>query len=882
MAHDKQTQLSTLLDLIPLMQEQGRAEAVRYNNGYRTFVWSYDRLLEAVSGCAAYFSSSGLVPGDRVLLWGENRPEWIAAFWAAVSRGLEVVPADPSASPKLVQAIVEQTQPGMLVCSENLDSQDIDLPKLRFHEIKRRPSAGPLDPVKADPDDTVEIVFTSGTTGDPKGIVHTHKNICADLRPLDKEIRSLRTYLRFLQPIRVLSILPLSHMFGQALGLFVPVLLGGSIVLSSELNPKRLMQLIRKEKAAALVTVPGQLASLQRTLESSHDCTRRMKDSPGVWGFFRRWLRFFDVHRRFGLKFVALVVGGAQLRQATEHWWSQLGFVVVQGYGLTEASPVVAMNNPLKVKPGSLGAVLEGQSVRIADDGEILVRGDNVARYFGQEVKAGQDAWLPTGDIGRMDEEGNLYFLGRKKDVIVTQDGHNVYPEDVEPLLEELSEVEACAVVGKETEQGSQVHAVLILADPEASPDSLIQKANAGLEPHQRIRSWSLWSESDFPRTPSTGKVKRNQVAKAVNQSSGDQPEPQALDSGLSPLQGILSKFTSMDPEEIKDEHNLSQDLGLSSLDRVELLTALEEDMGLDLDEDALATVTTFGDLKTITKSKGPKKTGPSQPRDSIQERPGREAELSPEPAAQPRQDSPAQARPEPQQLPRLELPGWSRRFPSRSVRFLFQEALLIPATRVYLRLTVSGLEHLQPLQAPVMFAANHTSHLDTLAILAALPSSWRRRVAPAMLQEYFTPLLEPDRYGLHRRILSRTIYILLCHLLQAYPLPQKTGGIRQAIRFTGELAEYGNCPLIYPEGQRTLDGQMNDFQTGAGVMAKWLDLPVVPVHVQGLFELFSIHQAWPRPGRCRVAFGQPLVPSPDVDARTFTAKLRGRVERLA
>jgi 1-acyl-sn-glycerol-3-phosphate acyltransferase len=179
------------------------------------------------------------------------------------------------------------------------------------------------------------------------------------------------------------------------------------------------------------------------------------------------------------------------------------------------------------------------------------------------------------------------------------------------------------------------------------------------------------------------------------------------------------------------------------------------------------------------------------------------------------------------------------------------------------------------------MFAANHASHLDTLAILAALPSSWRRRVAPAMLQEYFTPLLEPDRYGLHRRMLSRTIYILLCHLLQAYPLPQKTGGIRQAIRFTGELAEYGNCPLIFPEGERTQDGLMGRFQPGVGMMARWLDLPVVPVHIQGLFELLSIHHSFPRPGKASLAFGEPLEPSPDMDAGAFTTRLRERVEEL-
>jgi long-chain acyl-CoA synthetase len=409
----------------------------------------------------------------------------------------------------------------------------------------------------------------------------------------------------------------------------------------------------------------------------------------------------------------------------------------------------------------------------------------------------------------------------------------------------------------------------------------LIQKANAGLESHQRIRSWSQWPESDFPRTPSTGKVKRNQVARAVNQASGDQPEPQSSDSGLSPLQSILSQFTSVDPAEISDEHSLSHDLGLSSLDRVELLTALEEDMGLDLDEDALATVTTFGDLKAVTKSKGLKKPGPSHTKTGIPERPGREAEIRPEPAEQPVQEPPAQAGSEPKQLPRLELPTWSRRLPSRPIRFLFQETLLIPASRLYLRLSVSGLDNLEQLRPPIMFAANHASHLDTLAILAALPSSWRRRVAPAMLQEYFTPLLEPESFGLHRRILSRTIYILLCHLLQAYPLPQKTGGIRQAIRFTGELAEYGNCPLIFPEGERTQDGRMGRFQPGVGMMARWLDLPVVPVCIEGLFELLSIHHSWPRPGKARLEFGEPLIPSPDVDPATFTTRLQERVRAL-
>ncbi|MFH1965729.1 MAG: AMP-binding protein [Acidobacteriota bacterium] len=873
MAEEKPVKLSTLLDLLPLMERHGKAEAIRYNNGYRTFVRTYEELLRSIAGCADYFTKSGLTPGNRILLWGENRPEWIIAFWAGITRGLEVVPIDPNASDSFIQAIREQTDPGLLVYSENLNPEKINLPRLSFHALNLLPPVPDLNPRQTDPRDTVEIVFTSGTTGHPKGVVHSHRNLCAVLQPLSEEIDSFSRYLKFLKPVRVLSILPLGHMFGQTLGLFVPVLLKGAVVLTGELNPKKLIQQIHREKVMALVTVPGALEGLRNTLEAQHDCTRRIRESPGKWGFLKRWLRFRDVHRRFGWRFLALVAGGAQLRISMERWWSQLGFLLVQGYGLTEASPIVAMNNPLRVKSGSLGRVLEGQSVRIAGDGEILVRGDNVARYHGASSPAGEDGWLHTGDIGRIDAEGNLYFLGRKKDVIVTRDGHNVYPEDVEALLRERQEVKDCAVIGLETEKGTGVHAVLISAESNADIDSLVKSVNKRLEPHQRICGWSFWPKKDFPRTPSTGKIKRGQVAEVLNQSPRDRGEPGPDTLEIPSLEGILSRFVTFDPKTISDQHRLAEDLGMSSLDRIELLTLLEEKLGLDLDEDALAAVSTWGDLRRICEP------GARRREESITtESAGKEAS-PPRAGGLPAQPGKETARR--QELPSLSLPRGSRHFPVRVPRFLFRTLFVIPFSRFYLRLAVSGRDNLEGLKPPVIFAANHTSHLDVPVILSALPFSWRGRLAPAMLQEYFMPLLEPAGYGLYRRFLSRLKYLLTCHLLKAYPLPQRTGGMLRALRFTGELVEAGDCPLIFPEGRRTPDGLIHEFQPGVGLMSKKLDLPVVPIRIQGSFELYSIRHSWPRPGRVSLSFGHPLFPSPDVDAAAFSAELRKRIKEL-
>ncbi|MFO7876705.1 MAG: AMP-binding protein [Desulfovermiculus sp.] len=855
--------LNTLLDLMSSMQDLGSREAVRYNNGLRSYTWTYEQLVRSIAACTDSLYRQGLDPGDRILIQGENCPEWVIAFWAAVACGLQVVPVDPGFSADFVHSITKRTEPRLMVCSQDLGESGADLPCLYFSEIRELEGSSGLSPVQARPDDVVEIVFTSGTTGEPKGIEHTHANICANLRSLSSEISSFRKYLRILQPVRIVSILPLSHMFGQALGLFVPVLLESSIVLVREQTPHRLVSAIKKEKAAALVTVPGHLDGLQRYVQNRFDCEPRMRDDPGIIGLIRRWLRFWDVHRHFGLRFLALVVGGAQLRPATEWWWTRMGFLVIQGYGLTEASPVVSMNNPLRRTPGSLGQVLHGQEVKIAEDGEILVKGQNVARRFGDQSLVEENGWLRTGDIGRMDSEGNLYFQGRKKDVIVTREGHNVFPEDVEGVLRELGQVYECAVVGAETEHGTEVHAAIILQDSKARPEDVIQAANAKLESHQRIRSWTLWPQSDFPRTPSTGKIKRKEVARAV--SGKERPETRAEETPS--VRSILASLTGRNVEELSDENRLEQDLGLSSLDRVELVNLLEEKLDLDVDEEIIAAVNTIAELEQAVSEAVEDKGGFAASAPA-----GRTAAKQPQDAAR---------RKKRQTRTILSMPAWNRFTLFRWLRVMFQATLFMGVAKAFLRLKVEGLSNLQEIQPPVIFAPNHASHMDAPALLAALPLGWRTRVAPAMRQEFFTPLMQPKRYTLLRRMLSRTGFMLLALFLNAYPLPQQTGGVRQALRFTGQLVERGDCPLVFPEGVRTPDGRLQSFQPGVGFMSKELNVPIVPVRLHGLFELFSIHHRFPRPGRASVTFGTPVFPSQEMDAAGLTARVRSRIEEM-
>jgi long-chain acyl-CoA synthetase len=217
-----------------------------------------------------------------------------------------------------------------------------------------------------------------------------------------------------------------------------------------------------------------------------------------------------------------------------------------------------------------------------------------------------------------------------------------------------------------------------------------------------------------------------------------------------------------------------------------------------------------------------------------------------------------------------------------RTLRFLIQHTLILPLYNHFIDLTVTGRDTLQEIEPPVIFAANHVSHLDTVAILAALPLSWRFHLAPAMLQEYFSAYLAPSKSSRKRRINAALQYYLACGLFNGYPLPQRMGGIRRALKYSGELVEHGYCPLIFPEGMRSPNGNLQAFKPGVGMMALSLKVPVVPLHIEGLFKVFSVRHRWPTPGPVRVALGTPVDLTSEEDYETATAKIEAGVRKLA
>jgi long-chain acyl-CoA synthetase len=522
------------------------------------------------------------------------------------------------------------------------------------------------------------------------------------------------------------------------------------------------------------------------------------------------------VHRLLGLKFWSFVVGAAPLEAELEAFWGELGFVVVQGYGLTETAPIVSLNHPFGTRKGSVGKAIAGVEVKIGPDGEILVRGDNVTSgYFNapdETARAFEDGWFHTGDIGEIAPDGQLFIRGRKKEMIVTPEGLNVFPEDVERVLNQLPGVRDSAVVGVAAGGEERVHAVLVV-DPGVDPDGVARAANARLEDHQKVRRVLVWPEAELPRTEGTRKLKRAAIGEWVR--TGAAPRPPA--SGGDALAALVAKYARRD--DVTSATTI-EELGLSSLERVELMVALEDTFQTRIDEGAFAEARDLGQLRGLIER----------------------ATASAAPPAEP-----------------VDLPTWTRSWPARAVRRLSLPTWILPILRLFAWLRVEGLDHLSPIEGPVIFAANHQSFMDGPAIMAALPARWRYRLAPAMGKEMFAAHFFPEQHGRAEWFRVSLEYYLAVLFFNAFPLPQREAGARQSLRYIGELLGEGTSVLIFPEGRRSEDGTIDAFRAGIGMIASRLDATVVPVRLEGLDKVLHVGWRMARPGRVRVAFGAPI-----------------------
>jgi long-chain acyl-CoA synthetase len=793
-----------------------RGEFLVYDDGYKRRSHSYEEVGRAARGFAARLTAAGLGKSDKVVFWGENRPEWIACYWGCLLAGVIVVPIDYRSSPDFLSRVRRLVDARVLLKGDDVATlpAHVDLggaEQWAFADLDWR-ADGPWPNVDISRDDIIEIIFTSGATADPKGVVIRHRNVLANIVPVEREVRKYRKYARPFHPLRFLNLLPLSHMFGQAMATNVPPMLDGTVVFTRSFNPHDLVRLVKERRISVIVCVPKILDVLKEHVIRAFP---EAADPPAGISIPARWWRFRRVHSAFGFKFWAFVVGAAPLAAELEEYWKRLGFAVVQGYGLTETAPIVTLAHPFRSgQGGSVGTPIGGVEVRIAPDGEILVRGENVTSgYFGDATAEGvfdAEGWLHTGDIGERDAQGRLFIKGRKKEMIVTPEGLNVFPEDVERVLNDLPGVRDSAVVGVAEGAEERVQAVLVL-EPGVDPDAVVRDANARLQDHQRVRAASVWPDDELPRTEGTRKLKRAELRRWV--TSGARP---ATVERADTVEALIARFAR--GRDVSGATTL-EELGLSSLERVELMVALEDRFQTRIDESRFSETASVEQLKKLV-----------------------EAPLAAEEWIEP-----------------VDFPSWNRTWPVALVRRLSQATWILPLTRVFAHMRIEGREHLRDLHGPVVFAANHQSHFDVPVILAALPGRWRARLAPAMLKEFFKAHFYPEGSTWRQWFTNSLNYYLAAIYFNAFPIPQREAGARHTLRYIGELTGGGWSVLIFPEGVRSETGNIRPFQGGIGMIASRLDIPVVPVRLDGVDRV--LHPKWKmaRPGSVRVAFGPPL-----------------------
>jgi long-chain acyl-CoA synthetase len=611
--------------------------------------------------------------------------------------------------------------------------------------------------------------------------------------------------------------------------MFIPALIGGTVHFQDSFKPTDIIETIRRERISVLVAVPRVAESLKNRVRAEFGALLEKNWAHAEKEhFLKRWWRFRRVRRRFGWKFWAIISGGAALDQNTEEFWRRLGYVVIQGYGLTETSSLISLNHPFKVGRRSIGKVLPGREMKLdPETGEILVRGENVARQYwqGKELKpvTGEEGWFRTGDLGAMDEEGNLYFKGRSKNVIVTPAGLKVYPEDLEQALRKQPQVRDVVVVGVEKGGNAEACAVLLLNNGD-SGSAAVAAANQSLADFQKIRRWFVWPDEDFPRT-STQKPKLEVIRQAAEaQVNGADPlrftDTAPIPQNGAPTGSLEELLGSVAGRrvELKPNAHLENDLNLSSLDRVELMAAIENRYQVDLNDREFSRVRTVSDLEKLVQKSGPERKEADYP-----------------------------------------YARWAQNWLVRWIRVLVYHAITLPYIMVMARPKIIGRERLKDFRGPALIISNHIAQIDIGFLMAALPMRFRNRLGVAMQGEQLKLMRHPPRdWFFLKRWWEQLQYVLIAAFFNVFSMPQRAK-YREAFRYAGELADRGYNVVIFPEGRRTQTGEMAPFRSGIGLLATQLNLPVIPMRIDGLFPFKIAKKHYAPPQAVQVRIGEPV-----------------------
>ena len=869
------------------------------SNGAETT--TFGSMLSQIRSLAYRLGVEGIAFGDRVAIIGENHPNWAIAYLGTMYRGAVVVPLDPSAPVEALANFLENSETKLTFVSQtNLEKfgavceqlgrhiravklQPVNasdgLPDLVEWSQTPRPPEFDVAPPPAGPDDMAVLMYTSGTTGVPKGVPLTHGNIYA-------EVDGVQEVLHLTDAEVILSLLPLFHAYSQIVNLWLATVIGARIVYISEVNSEeisrglkeggvttltgvpRLWYLFHKKIFDAVRSKPRFLRWLFRSLLATNGWLR---DSLGVNAgrlFFRR------IHEGFGGRLRLAVSAGSSFDQSIARDYHALGFTILQGYGLTETAGAATVTRFEDNKVGSVGTPLNSVEVKIDNPngegiGEVLIRGPIVMPGYYRNPQANresftEDHWFRSGDLGRFDQQGHLYIVGRKKDVIILPSGQNVYPEDVEaqyalsPLVGEICVLgvrdsagdfalaeKLCAVVVPDFEY---LKAQKIANAREAIRFAL-DNLGRDLPEYQRVRDYIVRSEP-LPRT-AIRKVRRFELKKQIEELGV--VARQARDTGQLPFTStdrrlmetvagcalsVAIRHHVPDAPVIHPQLNLELDLGLDSLARAECLASVEQSLGVELDSAAVGSALTVAEVVTVANdmvskvghdkvSRASRQSGAEASRAVISKSPGNWSEILQLTSAD-----------DIELLPILK----RKRFTALVAYLLLRPVYLF--ARVFLRMEVRGLEHVERLDRPFLICPNHQSYLDALLVCSAYPPHILRHVFHVGASEYW----------------SNVFTAQIARLINIVPVDTDTNLMR-AMRTGASGLRAGRIMNIYPEGERSFDGLLHQFKKGAAILASELDVPIVPVALDGIYKVWPRKSRRIRLAKVRIRFGEPINP---------------------
>ena len=777
-----------------------------------TSTYTYAEFWDAARAVAGFLRARGIGAGDAVVLASKNEPAWPMAYLGVLLADAVAVPVDPEMPTAELQRIADKAEAKLVVLHEDLP-KELTVPTCFMGDVFEGEPLAEIEQ-RDRSEEVASLLFTSGTTGDPKGVMLTHGNFTALLA-------SLHGTFRVGPRDRFLSVLPLFHTFEFSCGLLMPASAGAHILYMEELDGPLLRTAMKQFRPTGLIGVPALWDVLHKRISQQVDdrgeATRVAFTSMMRFSRFMRSnygvnlgpLMFADVHRTMGGRIRHLISGGAALSDPVLKAFEGLGFELLEGYGLTEAAPVLTVRRPGDHKGGgSVGKELPGVEVQIIHPdkdgvGEVIARGDNVMAGYLNDDKATdrtvRKGWLHTGDLGKLDKNGRLILVGRRKELIVTSSGKNVYPDELEPLYEDHPVIEELAIVGIPDPQGDERVAALVVLvddapdDAQAQAKAHFQAVGGKLGDHQRIRTMRFW-HGELPRT-ATRKVKRKEVrdelmhlldvAKASRREAGAVPE------GREPawVYASVAGLTGQEAVDIEPGTHLVTDLGLGSLQLVELRLLLEERGGLKLNGDAIARAETVQDLVDIVTSGD----NPVLIRNTHTMRAANEA------AGDTDDDG-------------LEVPEFVSDGAKRLLGRLQQTAY----DKVF-NVRVKGREHI-PLNEQVIVVCNHCSHLDLGLVKFAL-GDYAPNLAALAAQDYFFD----SRY-------KRDFFEGFTNLIPV----DRTAPLESSLREAERAMREGRIVLVFPEGTRSVDGEMQPFKHGIGYLQSKTRLSVLPLHLKG------------------------------------------------